>query len=480
MDLEKGIKIYKKRWIMLSAAVLLTILSTFSLLSFGSMNNVIVSYFNINYATADWTILAAYVGGLAGLPLFTWFSYKEVISFNSLFIFLCITFIFNFVCIIISFLQPILFPFFLIGQFFGGLVKCSLSSLLVELAAVWFPEDQIALATSMVVVGWHIGVLLSNTIPENILKVPQTFDKAQLHHHVSNIVSKPMWYYIDRKMFILISVVILGLTFALFVFGFSIPKVPKQPPSRAQALKRATSEKPSSVSIKEFFQEIQILLNDATYLLIVLTMSVITQTFVIETLFTQQFVKPIFIHLNTVLNVSEISGYVLVCRSVGDVIGSIIAGKLLDRFKQYQGQIIVGNALSFLCLWGVFFSWYFSQLYGFCISMLLLGLLSSISTVALFDAMIQHTYPGNIMFVTSCAYFFRYCVTIFITELSRLIFFETSSEGVLLCYCTSYFLGFIFSLFIKVKLNRLQSKETNDSEISKIPELTPMLTNRDT
>jgi len=149
-----------------------------------------------------------------------------------------------------------------------------------------------------------------------------------------------------------------------------------------------------------------------------------------------------------------ITGYVLACRSVGDMIGSAIGGKLLDAFHRYRLQTIFGSGLAFVVIFGLFVSYYFASFIGLCLSMFLFGVCTYVSVPPLYDSVLQHTYPLNVILVTSVGGILYFCLTVVISEIGRSFLHFKGPLSVLIFHCVLQLVGFILSFFIKPNLNR--------------------------
>ena len=471
MESDQIIKLYNRRWLVLINASLLMAVVKYYVLSFGPINNIIVAYFHATFVEVDWIVLSTYVAGVVLLAVIAYFSFKEMIDLRFVLLISAFSFLINSIGIAVAFVNYKFFPILILGQIFGGILNSTSTFLMAVVGTVWFPENQIGIVTGVGYMAWNIGALLDETLPENVFKYPTTVKNGSIHwlNDTFNIKTNwsndfnQNWYVFDKKTAQIISTVTACLAFSvLLTVWMFIPSYPKHPPSKSQAVKLDYLKNKPSASIIDFFSETKSLLDDLVFILIQIVMSLTVQTFVLESVLIVQIIDPIHDRLNTELTSNMVGGYIIACRSIGDMIGSFLGGKILDMFRRYRLQIIIGTFGTALFVVMFTISWYNASLIGLFVAIFMMGVISYISVVALYDSVVQHTYPKNIIFVSSWAAFIRFFVTIIITSLGRLVYQRTDAFGVLIFHCCLQVLGFILSLFVNPNLKR-QEEEQNET-----------------
>ena len=471
------VKLSPKRWLVLLAVFLLTVMFKFSGLSYGPINNIVVAYFNISYTVSDWIVLSTYISTIIFLPILAWYSFTEQLHLRLLLLTSFTAFLFDCILSIVSFVKPNLLALNILGQFSVGFLQSACSSFPGTVAATWFPENQIGIVTGIITMGWNAGMLLSELLLENVLQSP-----SQLNSSTSlNTETNTSWFWFDEVTFVTTYSILLSLAFLVFMsILVAIPALPEYPPSVSQAVKRLSPSQRSSTAFKTFFVEIKRLLTDVTFVVIQLILGLCVQTFVLETLLMQQLIESIQPLLDIQKSSAMISGYILACRSVGDIFGSVIGGKTLDVYRKYRLQTIAGTGLAFVAIFGLLVSYHFASFIGLCFSMFLFGTCSYISVLPLYDSILQHTFPRNTILVLSTAGSLRFCVTIVITEIGRLFLHFTGPYGVLIFHCGLQLFGFLLSLVVKPQLKRsiAEQKVLQDSnDFLNVNETTPILDN---
>ena len=478
-ETEIPVQVSPKRWVVLISVFILTIMYVFTIFSFGPIDNITVAYFNITYAASDWIVLSTYLSSVVFFPIIAWYSYSERLNLKLLLLTCLVAILLNFIFNIAAFLKSNWFGMIVLGQFFVGFVQSSYCSFPGAVATMWFPEKHIGAVTGLITMSWNVGMLFSELLLENILKTPPSYNSsnnfANLSENFSN-ASVGDWCLEDRNLMLIVYFVLLICGLIIFITVLLlIPALPKHPPSLAQAAKRQNAT--PSVTFLQFFYEIKKLISNCVFIQIQIVMGLTIQTFVLETLIMQQLVGAAnFSLLDIQKSTSKISGYVLACRSVGDMVGSVVGGKLLDTFHKYRLQTIIGSGLAFGAVLVLFASYYFASFVGLCLSMFLYGVCSYIGFTPLYDAVLQHTYPLNVILVSSIAGSLRFCATILISESARLLLHFTGPIGVLVFHCLLQLIGFVLSFFIKPKLKRSNQDPTfYDHNLRNTNESTPLL-----
>ena len=469
---QRLVKITKKRWLVLCLAVISMVIQCYIALCFGPVNNIVVSYFKVSYATSDWITLSAFLLSIAGFVLCAWLSYINVLNLKIILLLVSASLLIDASCVLVAFMHAELFFVMMIGQFVGGIAVTASCMFFFAIGAIWFPESEIALATGLIDMAWSMGLALSEILPETVLQVPN-HSNTSVNYNNQQTNGTSDWFSTDQHQIEIIFLVIISVLILVLVCTIAfVPRLPEYPPSRSQAVKRLNSFK-LSYSFKNFLKEVKELHQDRVYILIQLSYGFGIEVYIMLTIIMQQVVDDILSHSNISLNSSFASGLVLLCRSFGIVLLSPLSGMLLGWYKQYRLHMLTGITLSFLSTFGIFLSWFYASFVGQCLFMLLCGCSLGVYAAATYDALAQHTYPKNIMFISSCTFVFQFSIGVILSELARLIFFETGPLGVMIFYIFVKFLSVVFTFFIKPDLKRLHQE--GNVENDRASERTPIL-----
>lgn len=483
------IQVYKKRWLVLALAGVLACFCKYFVMSYGPIDNVISAYFHVDQSKVDWVTLSTYVASLVVLSVLAYCSFNEIIDLKLLLLMSGASFLLNSVAIAISYINSSLFPFMIGGQLLGGFFNSTLFIIMAEIAAIWFPESHNGMVMGIGTMTWNVGVLLAEVVPENVFQNPPDPKEKNMHNKVNNFnktsqvdsfnLTHSHWYARDKLTAQIIAITMSCVAFLVILFVITfVPSYPTYPPSKSQAVRLANRANKQKSSWKDFLLETKSLFGDVTFVLIQVVLGLTVQTFVLETVLIVQIINPIHSALKTKLTSNEIGGYVIACRSFGDMIGSFVGGKVLDKYRNYRLQ----NSLSLFAtaISMVFFtmSWHFASLAGLFLSIFIMGFISYFSVVALFDAIVQHTYPKNIAFVSSWACFLRFIITVIMTSLARLVYEKTDTFGLLVFHVCLQIVGFVLSLFINPTLKRQIQEKSYDSEEERPNDSTPLISQR--
>ena len=125
MEVDKTIKVYKKRWLVLIIVSILMAAVAYSLLNFGPINNIIVAYFHVAYMEADWITLSTYGASFAVLPLLAYCSFNEMIDLKFSLLISAFSFLVNSIAVVVAFVNYKFFFVLILGQIFGAILNCT-------------------------------------------------------------------------------------------------------------------------------------------------------------------------------------------------------------------------------------------------------------------------------------------------------------------------------------------------------------------
>ena len=169
---QRLVKTTKRRWLVLCLALILIAIQSYVAFCFGPVNNIVVSYFKVSYATSDWIILSTLLLSIVGYVLCAWLSYINVLNLKIILLLVSASLLIDAICVLVAFIHAELFFVMMIGQFVGGIAETATGMLFFTVGMIWFPENEIALATSLIDMAWSMGLALSEILPETILQVP--------------------------------------------------------------------------------------------------------------------------------------------------------------------------------------------------------------------------------------------------------------------------------------------------------------------
>ena len=452
------IKVYKKRWFVLALLIYLIFQMIFVYMNFGYLNNLLAIYFNTTYATIDWLYLGWNIGTAVAALAASWLAAKQILTCRRSMIVASILQAINSLLIMVAFLQPQLLFLFIIGQVIGGISAAVLWSVPTSLAQLWFPESQIGIATGMSMLGSGSGGIVAYLLPAHIMKYPKNDTM------VSNNLTSSNWIEYDKSTYQWLFFAVLTTSLALLILLLTVvPERPEKSPSLAQHLKRIEENK-EEITFRLYCCEIKKLISDYVFLACGGGSSIFYYLPIIYELSIESMLLHIMYDDNNRSSPGELSGYVLMSFSIGALVGSIVGGFILDKFKNYYVQSSVGATCSFLFTMLVLLSVYFRSLATLFFACSLLGVSTRFAYVSLIDSLMQHTYPTDPVFVMPFLVFAQNITAMLLIWTGRQIIYQAGLFSGLGFVCVMMFLIALICLILKPRTKRLSAERSHESE----------------
>ncbi|KAH9503485.1 Feline leukemia virus subgroup C receptor- protein 2 [Bulinus truncatus] len=321
-DPNTTITVYGRRYLMLALFCIFSFSNAYQWIHLNIISNVLASYYNESLPSdeyqrntaIDW-LSVVYM--LAYIPLIipvTWFLDKKGLR-------QC--------CIVGSFLNllgaalkcasvaPDRFPLLMFSQTICAIAQLFILGIPARMAAVWFGPNEVSTATSLGVFGNQAGIAFGFLVPP--ILVPNSED--------IDIMSKGFYIMFGAGSFVI------GVIFLLICIFFQ--EKPPQPPSRAQQLSvEAAIHENYLQSLKRLFQ-------NQGFIILMISYGCNTGSFyAISTLLNA-------IILNYFKGEEENAGRIGLTIIVMGILGSVVAGILLDKTKAFKATTI---GIYLLCL----------------------------------------------------------------------------------------------------------------------------------
>ena len=457
-------KVYKKRWFVLVLLVCLNFLMSFTYVTFGFLNNILVAYFNTSYAAVDWITLGHNIGIFMVAPLVGWMASREIISYKSNMLVSACFQVLNTGFVVVGFTWPSLFAFVIAGQILGGVSTAFLWTVPSALAQIWFPESQIGIATGIGLLGMSAGGSAGYFLPSQLLRSPFKFNESTSIEWINS--TSLNWFQLDKYIYQWLFCILLLASAVIAVLLLVVPALPEKSPSVAQYLKRIQRLKSVQPRDRQSFAaEITKLLFDKIFLALTFASTITIYFSTFFELSIEAIVGKIHIGSNT--KPEKISGYVMTLYGVGGTIGNLVSGLVLDKFKKYYLQAILGATINFANFVSICITVYLRVLWPLYILVPFGGFVSKFNYLPLVDSIMQHTYPIDPVTIMAVYAFYQNVVAVSFVEIDRQIIFYTGLMLGLVFIGALMLLVIIISVFFKPKTNRLSAEESqnkNDSE----------------
>ena len=173
-EFENGYKtkLYKRRWILLAAVCLCTLLTDFTSKSFATSNEILAAYFQVSLAELDWACVGMEAGTSLVTPVFAYFSFIKVFGFRTMAICGSACLLLFCICILVTVHYRFLFPMMIVANLLQGVSYSACFSVGSFFAVLWFPDHQVGLAIAFNSAAMVAGVILSSIVPPALLTYP--------------------------------------------------------------------------------------------------------------------------------------------------------------------------------------------------------------------------------------------------------------------------------------------------------------------
>ena len=450
------IQVYQKRWILVIMIGFQTIIIRYFMNSFGIVNEIYSSYFQISYIAIDWFTIVQFPGSVLGNVLLAYLFQTTKFGFRKLSLGVGIVSVFTNAAILIAFLLPALYPLIFIGEFLLGVCYTALLTMFVQLGHHWFPLNQVGFAVSFFPIFTTCSALLAFVIPTTLYLPPP---RLNLNNSTSSSINytNENWFEEDKKRSLILSGASLSILIFLLVSLYkSATDYPPKPPTVAQMLFRQrlaeddTNNKKSFFGgFKSFMKECKLILIEKVMLQIAFIASVRYCFVALQVMFMGQILRESFSPSKALPDIDVLSGYILLGFELAGLIGTALSGKVFDHFKQHRIQVAISMLMLFLasCLLAV--GYYLSNIAILVLSNVILGFFLDFPTVVLYDAVVKQLYPKKPGLVTAVLGFEFFTITIIFSEITRFVLKFAGGMTVITFPAFFHFIALILSCFLK-------------------------------
>jgi len=358
-------KVYQMRWLMLALFVAYSTSNAFQWTQLVIITSILEKYYDISTLTVSWTSMIYMVLYIPLIFPAAWLLDKKGLRLGLL--------IGSFGTCLGSWIKVFatgsdMFWLTFIGQTIVAASQIFVLGVPAQLAATWFPSDQISTATSVGVFGNQLGVALGFVIPAMVVRdqvAPENYHQ----------IGSDLFY-----MFLVVAI-ITSVLFLAVVFGFK--DTPPTPPTRAQE-SRAESDESYINSIKN-------LMSNKGYFLLLVTYGMNVGVFyaistLLNSLITRHF------HYEGVTEDAGRIGLVIV---ISGMAGSMVCGIILDKTHKYKETTLGVYVLSFVGMIFYTFTFRFGHIWMVYMTASLLGFFMTGYLPIGFEFAAELTYPES-------------------------------------------------------------------------------------
>ncbi|KAK6731718.1 hypothetical protein RB195_007904 [Necator americanus] len=310
-------RVYAKRWSILIMFILLSASNGAQWIMYSVIAQIIADFYEVSYTAVDWTSM---IYMLTYIFLFIPASY--LLDKYGLRVSILLGATGNAIgaWIKIFSTSPDAFWITFIGQTIVGASQMFTLGIPPRLAAVWFGPNEVSTACAAGVFGNQLGIALGFLVPPLLV-----------HNGTKEAVAYDL-----NKLF-LCSAVLNSLILAVILCFFSAR--PPTPPSLAQI----TAQEEKSID-SNFWRTLRKLLTSKDFVLLFITYGINTGVFYAVSTLLAQMVLPFY------PTESETIGQIGVVIVVAGMLGSVVGGFLLDKFKKFKLTTILDYLFSFFAM----------------------------------------------------------------------------------------------------------------------------------
>ena len=459
--------LYAKRWGLLTATCALAFLTEFLSKSFGSVDEILATYFRTTLTELDWMVSAVYAGTTIIGPVFAYLCYAKLIGFRIMSIAGGASLLISSVCIAVAVQYSFLFPMMVVMSLLQGVSYCVTLSGGVYFIVLWFPDNQISYAYAFISASIILGVLLGSLVPPFVLNKASSDLITSALSQKSNATAS--WEISIRDTLLKMYLSIAFILFCLMMYFIICSEdQPPKPPNNAALIRNFNLEDDfEKRNLLNFFKVVKRLSFDKTYLLCVIVGGLVFHVFIIEILHLSQLVGQLNQSRLHFLSNDIVSGVIISVYCISAFISSFIAAKIIEKYKHYFGQIIFADIVGLIGATVIFVSYYYNHIIGFYIGNALMAVSSRICGIALLDVITRHTYPINEALVLTVFAASGTAIYIILAYLARLITNLTTPGSSIIFIMVCLFLALVLSFFMDPKDKRREidnSSEQGETE----------------
>ena len=467
-------KLYKKRWTLLLLFALMQIISSFSFASLGQVSDVYVNYFKVNYWQVDWASLACPLGMCVAAPVLACLSYMKIMPLKKMTIFSAAGLVFSNTCIVLAPVSSKAFSLVVIGQLINGFSAGALYTMRPSFAVHWFPDSEVGTAIGVGTTGIGIGGILGFILSPFVLHkqssdVPKTLQESTFNrpvrHHGKNRTAlngndtlgfddvlehdESTRQHVDVTSFLklYLPALILSAVVLVLLIIFMQDK-PPTPPSRTAMAHQRNSSVDAQPRFSDFLATTLHLSKNTTCIAAMLIYGFVLRTALVEYTMMSQIVSVMKPSLS-LSQADTIGGYIMVTLMIGYFVGSLVGGRVVDRFKRHSRVASISIFCTLVSTVGLLISFKLSNLIGLYVFNGLYGAFMFIAVVVLHRITSEATFPLDAIFVSAWLTAVQTGLGCMLASVGRGIFNRFSATGVLSLQCFAMLLSLLISVLIK-------------------------------
>ncbi|XP_077966173.1 choline/ethanolamine transporter flvcr2a-like [Styela clava] len=369
--------VYSIRW-MFAAALSIGIFNyEFTTLSYGTVNNVVTSFFEETPYATDALPIIAHAFGIFMTPFLILFAGK--IGVRMQLIFGCVCALLGMLFNVLGFISRKTYYLLLIGNSLVGISDGFFYVLPMTLAASWFPVNERATVIGMTWLAGGFGNAFSGAL------FPGIFGNATDAN--VGLISSNKIQEVFASTFGVLCFLLFVSTISMWIFAADHPP---SPPTAAQQniIKQQNEEKEANCIVN--LKTVVHLLQNRNFLLLTTSRALTVSVFGMTKVLNSSMI------LKTFPSMSD--SFPGLLRTIGACVAALTSfatGRFLDSFGYYKESCIVSFIAIVLCSLGIFLGHYFKNIIAIGILYPLIMAIRLPTGVAIPELLLEATYPIN-------------------------------------------------------------------------------------
>ncbi|XP_078489146.1 choline/ethanolamine transporter flvcr2a-like [Ciona intestinalis] len=434
---QNKVKVYKKRWCILTVVSLYGFLLGIDFSSFGQINNVLAKLFAIQPWQVDWLNLAAPVVYIV-MTIHTSAVISSVKFRHLTIIYLAILAVgFIFVLLSVSITRE--FPCAVIGQVcIGFSVLFNFAGIPVT-ASIWFPSNEVALAVAVQMLARGLGEVVGSFVSPYLVHINRPVEQNQFH-------------------LMIFFGALASAAFLLTVFGFVF--VENRPPSTPSFAQQNVTDQISTFTVKGILKECKVILTNKTVAPVLIAGCMCYVVIVSYTVLLSSILHKGF---PSTRNINTLSGRLVMLAWALSTVSSLAAGPIIIKTRAYKGFLLInvfGMVLSCAC---VLLSFIFQNIFLLYIGMAALGLFDGFAVTCVLELLAEVIYPKPMTHITQLFLCGTAIMQLVYITVNRVILTNVGAIEANILTLVACMLAFILLLITKTSYARTEMNESNEN-----------------
>ena len=415
------IKSYKRRWVILLLVTFYLIAVGYGRACFGVVENVYANYYIVSVEAVDWlTLSMSAISGLVSFALLLILP-DHALGFKNYCRIAATSLVLSFACHLIASFSRNFFALALTGQMLIGIVGAFAVVIIPEVAALWFPKEEIATAVGIALGGIAVGNMIGFLLPAHLLQRQDS-------------MSESLWVIsVQKRLTVIFSVLLICSLVALITTIICVQDFPEVPPSLSEQAKRSASkfENRGEDTHHHPMKYLKLVCNNCTFSILVVCFGVVETAYMLEVLMIAGILRHTRNEMYRTTKSNVLASFYLTSYAVGALPGGVVSGIILDRTKRFKEVAVISGVFMTLFAGGFLIAVALKTTPWSLFTNFAYGFFNGSCYTCLYEIIVQHMYPCNEMALGAWITLFVSLSSLCVPLLGRLVFNAVAKIGVL-------------------------------------------------